>query len=122
MRFHDRVLKHRRDDRYEINQAVNPEQKPVELIASEHHSDIPMTRTVFFLELQTQEGDYVTIRRSAQNHSKVSLKQLASRRQWHDEQVFEYAARGVLVWSGLIASMSRSRPTRISTRPLSPKL
>ena len=62
-------------------------------------------RFTFFLELQTHNGDYVTIRRSVQNHSKVALKReaggdhdltAAGDAEWHHQDVPLDRARQLL--------------------------
>jgi uncharacterized protein YydD (DUF2326 family) len=56
---------------------------------------------VFFLEVQTHKGDYVTIRRSAQNHSKVSLKR-------HAEGNQDFTTANDSAWDHLDAPLNRA--------------
>ena len=56
---------------------------------------------VFFLELQTHKGDYVTVRRSAQNHSRVSLRR-------HQEGNQDFTTAGDTDWDHLDIPLGRA--------------
>jgi uncharacterized protein YydD (DUF2326 family) len=65
------------------------------------HADL-FTSFVFFLEVQTHKGDYVTIRRSVLNNSKIALKR-------HPERNLNLTAAGDNDWDHVDVPLDRAR-------------